>query len=465
MNGIYELQINTHIQNDSGANRSVTNLISLLHNFKTIDPYPISGVNSKSPAIVCTGFGFLKWYSENKQLILIPCYYCAQASGTIISPTDIVYSHLDTFCGWQMTTNVDTKKGTFTLLARDGINHIKYPTFMRNNLWYHYLFHPSVPTTSVPEQPRSIIRALNYAATFELWHYCLGHPGRKITENFYEHTLGVPLLKPNKFYTCAACLSCKFRNRHIPRIPPTSTQTVTLINDTTSTNIDHTSIGQHLHMDYGFVRGSDWSAKDNDGKLVTSVDKYRAYLLVIDKTSRYIWIYLTRTKSPPLDHVKDLLQRFKKFNFSTIMTDQGGELARSNDFKLLCQNTNYVLQPTGAYASKQNGLAKKPNKDLAQMMRCMLYSAGLDSRFWSYALRHAVYLKNRWPHASLLWKTPYEILHQHKLDMTQLRIFGSLVNVKSNAKRYMKLDTISSQGLFMTYSGTHKMSMLLLTMV
>ena len=40
--------------------------------------------------------------------------------------------------------------------------------------------------------------------------------------------------------------------------------------------------------------------------------------------------------------------------------------------------------------------------------------------------------------------------------MTHLRIFGSLVNVKSNTKRYMKLDTISSQGLFMTYSGTHK---------
>ena len=141
--GIYELQINTQIQNDSGANRSVTNLISLLHNFKTIEPYPIGGVNSESPAIYCTGFGYLKWYSEYKQLILIPCYYCAEASGTIISPTDIVYSHMDNFNGWQMTTNINSKTGTFTLLARDGINHIKYPTFMRNNLWYHYLFHPS----------------------------------------------------------------------------------------------------------------------------------------------------------------------------------------------------------------------------------------------------------------------------------------------------------------------------------
>ena len=133
-NGLYEFQINTQIQNDSGANRSVTNLISLLHNFKTIDPYPIGGVNSQTPAIYCTGFGHLKWYSEDKQVIQIPCYYCAESSGTIISPTDIVYTHMDNFKGWQMTTNIDSKTGTFILIARDGINHIKYPTFMRNNL-------------------------------------------------------------------------------------------------------------------------------------------------------------------------------------------------------------------------------------------------------------------------------------------------------------------------------------------
>ena len=105
--------------------------------------------------------------------------------------------------------------------------------------------------------------------------------GRKITENFFEHTFGVPLLKSNKFYTCAACLSCKFRDRHIPRIPPP--QTVKVARDTNTFTVDDIFIGQHLHMDYGFVRGSDWSAKDNNGKLVTSVDKYRAYLLVIDK--------------------------------------------------------------------------------------------------------------------------------------------------------------------------------------
>ena len=47
-------------------------------------------------------------------------------------------------------------------------------------------------------------------------------------------------------------------------------------------------------------------------------------------------------------------------------------------------------------------------------------------------------------------------MYKTKPDLSHLRIFKSLVNVKTSAKRYMKLDTISNQGLFMTYSRTHK---------
>jgi hypothetical protein len=53
---------------------------------------------------------------------------------------------------------------------------------------------------------------------------------------------------------------------------------------------------------------------------------------------------------------------------------------------------NYQLRTTGAHSSAQNGLAEKPNQDLARMMRSMLYGTGLGSKYWTYALRHVVYL-------------------------------------------------------------------------
>ena len=112
------------MQNDSGANRSVTNCRNILIHYKSNDPYPINGINCNEPAIHCTGFGYIPWRSTTGDTFLIPCYYCSQATGTIISPTDIVFSHLDKFVGWQMTTNIDTSSGTFIPLARDGVNHI-----------------------------------------------------------------------------------------------------------------------------------------------------------------------------------------------------------------------------------------------------------------------------------------------------------------------------------------------------
>ena len=201
-----------------------------------------------------------------------------------------------------MITDIDTRTGSFTLIARDGINHFTYPTFMRKNLWFHYLFKPSSNSSDINPQT-SIICTLYYGATFDLWHHRLGHPGTKIIEQFSDHTIGVPKLKPHKFYNCALCSRCKFHSRHIPALSQ-SKSIINTIYEIMPMNEIATTIGQHLHMDFGFVRGSDWSMKTNDGKLVTSVDKYRAYLLVVDSYSRYIWIFLTRDKTPPLDQVQ-----------------------------------------------------------------------------------------------------------------------------------------------------------------
>ena len=256
LKGLYSLEINTNIQNDSGANRSVTNLKSILHDYREITPYPIGGINNNGPAIHCTGFGYLYWYSSTSQLILIPCYYCSEASGTIISPTDIILSHVDTFKGWLMVTNIDNSSGTFTLLARDGINHVSYPTFMRNNLWYHYLNNDSYGSTQPLQQNgMSIIRNMSYHATFELWHHRLGHPGKKVTEIFHNHVIGVPHLRANIFFNCSSCMYGKFRNNTISKHKH-STKT-TLPPTPVTVKDENSSLGQHLHMDYGFVRGSD----------------------------------------------------------------------------------------------------------------------------------------------------------------------------------------------------------------
>ena len=215
--GIYEMKLQQKLQNDGGANRSVTNCKQILYNYKDIPPYPIGGANNSSPAIYCSGYGYIKWYSPSRYLVLIPCYYSEQASGTIISPTDIVFSHIDVFNGWQVTTNVDDSTGIFTLLARHGVSHTQFPTFIRNNLWFHHLHVHDNPTNDKSVSNFAVIRNLTYHANYELWHHRLGHPGRSITEKFHYTVIGVPPLRPTKFHACGFCLHSKFHSKSLRR--------------------------------------------------------------------------------------------------------------------------------------------------------------------------------------------------------------------------------------------------------
>ena len=54
--GMYELSIITHVQNGSGANRWIKNLLTLLHEYQEIQLYLIAGVNPDKLAIYCTRF-------------------------------------------------------------------------------------------------------------------------------------------------------------------------------------------------------------------------------------------------------------------------------------------------------------------------------------------------------------------------------------------------------------------------
>jgi hypothetical protein len=449
--GLYRVRIQ-HAQNDGGANRSVTSSKSILVHYEDIANYGINGVKEGVTAITCTGRGFIPWRANSGEIILVRCLYCKDASGTILSPSDVNSQYSHRYGGWTMTTDLDSKTGKFSLIARDGINHLHFTSYSENNLWYHYLDQVTEEEyAKLGPMTTAVVNTLSNAANYELWHNRLGHPGQSIMSIIHNHASGIPKLKRNKFYSCSSCISAKFRKQHIG---PKKTYCKV------ATDTKPCEIGQHIHADFGFVRGSDWSKKDNDGKLVTSMDGYRSYCLMIDRGSRYIWIVLTKRKTPPIESSRNLLLQLRakvKSTYCTITTDLGGELAGSHQFQHMLNEptVNYTLKTTGAHSSAQNGLAEKPNQDLARMMRAMLYGAGLGSEFWSYALRHAVYLKNRLPHSSLTHMSPFEAINGLQPDLSNLRIFGSHAHFMKGERR-QKLDKMDGQGLFMTYKGTDK---------
>jgi hypothetical protein len=136
-----------------------------------------------------------------------------------------------------------------------------------------------------------------------------------------------------------------------------------------------------------------------------------------------------------------------------IRTDQGGELAGSDEFITSMALRHFIVEPTGADSPNQNKQAKKYNDIFGVTVRVLLYDSGLPATFWSVALMHACYLHNRRVHKSILM-TSFEAWNGFKPDLRTLRVFGSRVCVKRTGKRRSKLDRHDFTGIFVGYTAT-----------
>jgi hypothetical protein len=156
---------------------------------------------------------------------------------------------------------------------------------------------------------------------------------------------------------------------------------------------------RRFYMDFGFMRSStsDYTRPNKStDRVVSSYDGYTSYLPFIDEASRMAWVFLTKSKDPPIDIVRAFLTLHDHSNGGCVRTDQGGKLASSGAFRdLLMREFRYSLEPTGADSPSQNGAVEIYNDKLGIRTRALLYGAGLPAKYWSAALVYSVYLHNR----------------------------------------------------------------------
>ena len=427
---------------DSGANRSITPHRKLLHDIKRIAPMSIDGVGG---TVSVDEVGYLKLTCHDDTYIWVKTYFCHEVDETIVSPTDITLSKQNQFVAWEKYCHVVDGKGRLTFYTSSGLGQATIPMVMRNGLWY---------TTQQVDQlhhtPNSVlptIRKMSARAEYELWHQRLGHAGERAMTEIHKCVDGIPNLHSHKhnFHKCECCMRGKVKAAPKKK----------------STSITTTARGQMFHMDFGFVRGSDYKHTNEKGKIVTSRDGYNSYLIIVDAYTRYTWIFLSASKQPPLTIVRQFLQRYgiKEGTFRQVRCDQGGELAKSKQFRNVVQLEGYSVEPTGSDNSSQNGIAERPNRTFGNMMRAMLLNAGLPSKYWSYALIQAVFVKNRLPHAYHNYsKTPFEAITGRKPNVKDLKVFGSRVIAKNSNNRRAKLDDNTSTGIFLHHTGSTSIS-------
>jgi hypothetical protein len=244
-----------------------------------------------------------------------------------------------------------------------------------------------IPTALVTRRPKDYLPvSRNRLTESELWMLRLGSPGEDQLDLLQGRVTGIPSgfqYHPFRF------IDWKEEAR-VQKQPAGKA-------------VERTSeVGRRFYMDFGFMRASssDYTAQNKSvDRVVTSWDGYSSYLLIVDKASRYIWVFLTKSKEPPLDIIDTFLDRFGHMKGGSVRSDQGGELARSFAYSdLLLRKHKYVVEPTGTDSPSQNGAVEIYNAKLAVRTRTLLFGSGLPAKYWSSALVHAVYLHNRLVH-------------------------------------------------------------------
>ena len=93
--------------------------------------------------------------------------------------------------------------------------------------------------------------------------------------------------------------------------------------------------GQRFFMDFGFVRASLINyTKPNKltDQMINSYDGFSAYLAVVDEHSRHIWVFLCKSKKPPVDLIFAFLLLHSRDAGGVVRCNKDGELAQSADF-------------------------------------------------------------------------------------------------------------------------------------
>src|SRR6202789_2346583 len=102
----------------------------------------------------------------------------------------------------------------------------------------------------------------------------------------------------------------------------------------------------------------------------------------------------------------------------------------------------------------QNGVSERGMRTRAERARALLISSGLPRFLWEEAMRHSVWIQDRTPARALNRKTPYEMVHSKKPNLTGIQEFGAAAYVKDLSAG--KLDARAQKGRFVGYDSKSK---------
>ncbi|GKB94966.1 retrovirus-related pol polyprotein from transposon TNT 1-94, partial [Tanacetum coccineum] len=290
-------------------------------------------------------------------------------------------------------------------------------------------------TISVDEMLRSSpICLLSKASKSKswLWHRRLNHLNFGTINDLARKDLvrGLPRLKYEKDHLCSACQLGKSKKfSHKPK------------SENTNMEVLHT-----LHMDLcGPMR-------------VQSINGKKYILVIVDDYSRFTWVKFLSSKDETPEFVINFLKQIQVGLNKTvryIRTDNGTEFVNQVMSKYY-EGVGIFHQKSVPRTPQQNGVVERRNRTLVEAARTMLIFSKAPMFLWAEAVATACYTQNRSLIHTRHNKTPYELVHDKKPDLTFLRVFGALCYPTNDSEDLGKLQAKADIGIFVGYAPSRK---------
>ena len=180
--------------------------------------------------------------------------------------------------------------------------------------------------------------------------------------------------------------------------------------------------------------------------------KKRFAIVFIHGMTRYAHVYFMKHKSEALVCFQQFCRDARLLlPFDTLRADNDS-VYRSQPFIAFCAQHQILQQFSSVDTQSQNGVAERYWRTLQDATVTLLAHAGLQKPFWTAAMAHANYVRNRLPHSALQATSPYTAATGTVPDMSALPTFGATAFVHVERSRRRKLDVKARRGIFLGVS-------------
>ncbi|GKB36167.1 retrovirus-related pol polyprotein from transposon TNT 1-94 [Tanacetum coccineum] len=170
------------------------------------------------------------------------------------------------------------------------------------------------------------------------------------------------------------------------------------------------------------------------------------------------WTNFLRSQGETPEFVTNFLKQIQVGLNKTvrfIRTDNGTEFV-NQALSAYYEGVGITHQKSVPRTPQQNGVVERRNRTLVEAARTMMIFSKAPMFLWAEAVATACYTQNRSLIHTRHNKTPYELVHEKKPDLTFFRVFGALCYPTNDSENLGKFQAKADIGIFVGYAPSRK---------